>query len=136
MTTEDERGPATAQALCRLEDIEEGQARGFTVETLPPGPGDRPLLEQPAPGGGYEVFVVRWGDAVHGYRNVCPHIGSPLNWMPDRFMSEDGRLIQCATHGAQFRPEDGLCVAGPCEGESLLAVEVWVEAGSVYCRRA
>jgi nitrite reductase/ring-hydroxylating ferredoxin subunit len=26
---------------------------------------------------------------------------------------------RCRNHGALFAPEDGLCLAGPCEGESL-----------------
>ncbi len=30
----------------------------------------------------------------------------------------------CRNHGAVFRPEDGRCVAGPCEGESLTPLDV------------
>ena len=34
--------------------------------------------------------------------------------MPDRFLSADGSLIVCATHGAEFRITDGECLRGPC----------------------
>ncbi|MEE8263379.1 MAG: Rieske (2Fe-2S) protein, partial [Gammaproteobacteria bacterium] len=40
-------------------------------------------------------------------------------WVPDQFLDETGNLLQCATHGALFRIEDGFCVAGPCTGASL-----------------
>jgi len=102
--------------LCRLEEIPDGQARGFAR-----GEGrDR------------EGFLVaRRGDAVYGYRNECPHIGVPLDWSADKFMSLCGRYIQCATHGAQFRVEDGFCFRGPCAGRSLARVPVLVEDGAV-----
>jgi nitrite reductase/ring-hydroxylating ferredoxin subunit len=63
--------------------------------------------------------VVRWDDRVYGYVNRCTHAGSPLDWTPDRFMSADGRHLQCATHGALFRVEDGICLRGPCNGAGL-----------------
>ena len=45
-----------------------------------------------------------------GYVNSCPHLGSPLDWVPNRFLSADGRHVLCATHGALFRIEDGKVV--------------------------
>jgi nitrite reductase/ring-hydroxylating ferredoxin subunit len=39
--------------------------------------------------------------------------------LPDRYLTREGDLIVCSTHGAMFRPHDGLCLAGPCEGRSL-----------------
>ena len=49
-----------------------------------------------------------------------------LDWVPDRFMSEDGSYIMCATHGALFEIEDGDCIAGPCAGDRLTDVPVTV----------
>ena len=108
--------------LCALEDIPDGTAKGFTIDEA--GAAGEEGEET-------EIFVVRLGEAVHGYRNFCPHIGSPLDWKPDSFMSDDGKLLRCATHGALFRPEDGYCVEGPCEGDSLRRVEVILEDGEV-----
>lgn len=92
------------RALCRLDAIEDGSARGFCVG------------EGPCP---RELFVVRAAGQVYGYVNSCPHIGTPLNFLPDRFLTRDRTQILCATHGARFEIATGRCVAGPCAGRSL-----------------
>lgn len=102
--------------LCRLADLAPGETRGFTIGT---GDGRR------------EIFLYRRGDSVVAYVNSCPHVGTPLDWVPDRFLAPDGRHFLCATHGALFRPEDGYCVAGPCAGRSLEPVPVRLEGGRV-----
>jgi nitrite reductase/ring-hydroxylating ferredoxin subunit len=102
--------------LCRLDEIPDGGARGF----------------DPAPGGFTGLFAVRRGASVVVYRNACPHIGVPLDWIPGRFLSADGTRIVCATHGAQFRIEDGLCLHGPCLGERLERVMIEVRDGQVF----
>jgi nitrite reductase/ring-hydroxylating ferredoxin subunit len=76
-------------------------------------------------------FVVRTQTGVYVYKNRCPHRGTPLNWLPDKFLALDKQLIQCATHGAQFRIEDGFCVWGPCEGACLEKIEVKVEGDKI-----
>lgn len=101
------------RVLCRLDDIPDGAAKGFDLG----GDGD-PL----------EIFVVREGPRVYAYRNICPHTGSPLDWQPDDFMSEDGSHIMCHTHGALFEIGDGFCIAGPCAGDQLKAVAVEIDA--------
>ena len=106
-------GPAAPRVLCRLDDIEDGQAKGFVL-----GEGVERL----------EIFVVRDGCNVYGYENACPHQGTPLDWTPDKFISDDSGLILCATHGAQFEIEDGTCVAGPCTGDRLRPVPVILDA--------
>lgn len=78
-----------------------------------------------------EAFLVRSGGRIHSYRNACPHTGAPLNWLPDRFLTEEGDYIVCALHGALFRIGDGLCVFGPCQGRSLEKVPVRGEDGRV-----
>ena len=106
--------PLTAgRVLCRLDDIEDGQAKGFTLGS---GPGAR------------ETFVVRESGRVFGYVNSCPHLGTPLNWQDDRFISDASGLILCATHGALFEIEDGACVSGPCAGQALETVPVALDA--------
>ena len=105
--------------LCRETEIEEGQARGFKV-------GEEPRASP--------VFVVRWDGALKGYLNACPHVGTQLDWIPGKFFHPSEDLLICATHGALFRPEDGRCVAGPCEGEALQPVDVAVEDGWIVFR--
>jgi len=65
---------------------------------------------------------------------VCPHRGVPLEWQPDQFLDPSASLIQCATHGALFLIESGECVAGPCAGQFLTALDsredeqgIWVQ---------
>jgi nitrite reductase/ring-hydroxylating ferredoxin subunit len=101
-------------ALCRLEEIPDGEGRNFVVDS-----------------GKSQIFVVRQGDRIHGYVNSCPHIGTPLDWIEDQFMTLDKQLILCATHGAQFRIADGYCVSGPCEGDSLQSISVVLQNGIV-----
>ena len=122
-TTEPRTRPNRAgQILCRLDDIADGAAKGFEL-----GDGDAPL----------EIFVVRAGAGVVAYVNVCPHTGSPLDWQPDDFMSEDGCNIMCHTHGALFEIADGFCIAGPCAGDQLTQVKVEVDgSGNVVLGEA
>ena len=101
--------------LCPLAEIADGEAKGFP----------------PPPGAFTGLFAVRQGDAVHVYVNACPHIGTPLDWTPDRFLSADGRRIVCATHGAEFGIADGVCIRGPCQGDRLEPVEVEIRDGVV-----
>ena len=78
------------------------------------------------------IFVIREAGSVVGYLNVCPHIGSPLNWSPDRFLDMNKEFIICSTHGARFRREDGVCISGPCEGDALTGIALEVREGAVY----
>jgi nitrite reductase/ring-hydroxylating ferredoxin subunit len=104
------------RALCRLEDIPDGASKGFAAIA----------------GGFTGLMAIRCGNAVFVYVNSCPHIGTPLDWTPNRFLSRDGRTIVCATHGAQFRIDDGVCINGPCIGDSLESVPTEIRDGTVY----
>ncbi len=81
--------------------------------------------------GGVNLFVVRKEGQLYLYRNMCPHLGVPLNWDEDQFLDPDGALIQCCNHGALFRMEDGLCLEGPCVGASLSAIPFTIVDGMV-----
>lgn len=102
--------------LCRLDDIEDAGAKGFSLET---GDGRR------------EIFVVRAGGQVHGYVNSCPHRATPLDFLPDRFLTRDRRELLCSTHGARFDIASGLCVAGPCRGRRLQKITIGVSNGLI-----
>ena len=84
------------------------------------------------PGGFTGLFAVRQGAAVHVYVNACPHIGTPLDWTPGRFLSVDGSRIVCATHGAEFRITDGECLRGPCYGDRLEPVMIQINDGAIF----
>ena len=78
-----------------------------------------------------EVFIIRQGEQVHAYYNRCPHTGAPLNWLPDQFLDTSGSYIQCSGHDALFRIDNGLCVFGPCAGQSLTPVELILTSGQL-----
>jgi nitrite reductase/ring-hydroxylating ferredoxin subunit len=101
----------TTRVLCAMADLEATGGKGFTV-----GEGDWPL----------RGFVVRTANGVAAYVNTCPHAGHPLDLRPNRFLTSDRNLILCASHGAVFTRDTGLCIAGPCPGQSLTPVPVEV----------
>ncbi|WP_111641073.1 Rieske (2Fe-2S) protein [Marinimicrobium alkaliphilum] len=80
------------------------------------------------------LFAVKKGGEIYLYRNSCPHVGIPLEWVPDRFLDPSGALIQCANHGAQFTIEDGHCVAGPCRGQALEAIAYTLRDGHLFAQ--
>jgi len=101
--------------LCQTNELEEYQTRGFTVEI-----GDDSL----------DFLLLKQDGDIRAYLNFCPHLGIPLNWQPDEFMSMEGTHIQCSTHGALFQLEDGYCFSGPCRGESLTPLNIEISDNS------
>jgi len=99
-------------SLLAVDDIEEGTSRGLEVNNL-------------------YLFVVKKDEQITLYFNRCPHLGTPLEWEEDRFLDADGALIQCSTHGALFRIEDGRCLAGPCKGKYLQTVPFIIDKGII-----
>lgn len=78
-----------------------------------------------------KFIVLRWQDEVIVYRNRCPHAGIPLDWIPDRFFDRSGDYLFCASHGASFEPDTGLCVDGPCVGDVLERCKIDVLEGQI-----
>jgi nitrite reductase/ring-hydroxylating ferredoxin subunit len=104
------------RVLCSLAELEETGSRGFAV-----GEGDWPL----------RGFIVKTPRGVAAYVNYCPHAGHPLNFRPNKFLTPDGSLILCGSHGALFERATGLCVLGPCAGQSLTKIPIDVANGYV-----
>lgn len=89
--------------LCHIDIIEEGCSKELRD-------GDQSLI------------AVRHQDQLFLYLNRCPHRGIPLEWQPDQFLDYERQFIQCSTHGALFRIDNGLCIQGPCNGQALTPV--------------
>ena len=98
--------------LCQLDDIDEEGSKGFEVQ-------------------GHKLFAVKKDNLVYVYQNRCPHLGVELEWDEDVFLDQEGKLIQCSTHGALFLIEDGSCVSGPCAGDQLTSIESKMEGNAV-----
>ena len=98
--------------LCTLEDIPDHGAVEFDVV-------------------GRKVVALREKEAVFVYLNICPHLGTPLNWEPDKFLDQEGAYICCSNHGALFIKETGECISGPCRGMPLSSVPVTLKGNEV-----
>lgn len=88
-------------------------------------------VEATVDGSAESLIVLRRGGHVRAWLNICPHAGRRLDWAPGRFLLSKGQLV-CAAHGATFEPDAGLCVAGPCRGQSLRTVAVAVIGDGVF----
>ncbi|MES9854150.1 MAG: Rieske 2Fe-2S domain-containing protein [Candidatus Thiodiazotropha sp. L084R] len=105
-----------SRVVCELSELCDPGSRGFSIELN---------------GETLEFLLVRKGLQVYAYQNHCPHTGINLEWQPDQFLDLSNSFIQCATHGALFRIEDGYCLRGPCAGDRLHAIPVGIENGQV-----
>jgi nitrite reductase/ring-hydroxylating ferredoxin subunit len=104
--------------LCNFDELAEYQPRSFSAETQQ---------------GTIELLLIKQHKVLRAYLNHCPHLGIPLNWQPDEFLSLEGTHIQCSTHGALFTMEEGDCIAGPCIGQGLTSLPVHTDDnGDIY----
>jgi nitrite reductase/ring-hydroxylating ferredoxin subunit len=102
----------TRLRLCHVDELDEGSARGFGLDT----PGRDSL------------FLVKHQGKPHGYLNDCPHWpGSPMAWRRDAYLNSDATRIVCSGHGAEFEIASGRCTLGPCLGQSLTPVKLEVD---------
>lgn len=104
---------ATEHWLCATDEIALGSAKGFCIE-------------------GERLLVLNQDGQFLAYRNRCPHLKIPLEWQEHDFFCKDTDLLRCATHGALFLPESGLCVSGPCAGQTLEPVTIALREDGIF----
>ena len=110
--------PAGALPLCASAELEEaGKACVFDVM----------LWRRPA-----RAFALRFEGRVVAYLNRCAHVPTEMDSQPGEFLDADRRFILCSMHGAVYEPTSGRCIAGPCAGQRLMAVDVVERGGQVY----
>jgi nitrite reductase/ring-hydroxylating ferredoxin subunit len=78
-----------------------------------------------------DAFLVNDQGCFHAYVNRCRHMPTPLDFVRDQFLSDDGRYLMCYTHGALYEFGTGVCIDGPCKGESLYRLPVRVDGREV-----
>lgn len=118
----------TEHFLCHEKAISEGKPRAFSID----------LAE-----GKFDLFLVKYDQAIYAYKNQCPHLAIPLNWQQDAFLSLAHTHIQCSTHGALFNINNGHCIAGPCAGDQLTSLpleqrdngELWIYSDTIIFRQ-
>jgi nitrite reductase/ring-hydroxylating ferredoxin subunit len=79
-----------------------------------------------------EGFLARYQGQLVAYENRCRHLPVSLDFYSGNFFSPDGQSFICQNHNAIYEPLTGLCVRGPCEGQSLKALEIEVVDGDVW----
>ena len=120
-------------------DFDDCRTRSCSIAGVTPvflGPADLadgehriiPVPDAPAPWRSLIVACVA-GRYV-AYWNVCRHLPVPLDSGVGHLGG--GPEWICATHGARFRPADGYCVEGPCQGAHLHPVRVEVDGQGMW----
>ena len=108
--------------ICAADSIEPGGVKSFSLSRITETGEQRP----------FSIFIVRSGAENYlGYVNSCPHEGTWLNFGAGGFFSRDRAFLRCGRHGANFDIDSGLCVDGPCQGESLQPVALAVIDGEI-----
>ena len=88
-----------------------------SVKKIPNDGSNRFLFD--GPNGLLNLMVIKKRNKIFIYKNICPHIGSPLDFSPGNFLDQNKEYIMCSSHGALFRISDGYCISGPCAGKKL-----------------
>jgi nitrite reductase/ring-hydroxylating ferredoxin subunit len=102
--------------ICSLEEIPDRQGRIFEI---------------PSQIGNFSIIILRSGDSCYGYVNRCPHFGMPLAEVDSQLVFDPDNWIKCNVHYAQFRWQNGYCIAGDCAGESLQKFPLEILNGKV-----
>jgi nitrite reductase/ring-hydroxylating ferredoxin subunit len=98
--------------LCKLSELPVVGARGFDLRGR----------------GVDDVFVVRDHGLLRAYRNSCPHwSGATLPWRKHGYLNSGMGYIVCHGHGAKFTLDEGVCVLGPCLGQTLESIPLRIE---------
>ncbi|MGY4627403.1 Rieske (2Fe-2S) protein [Bradyrhizobium sp. USDA 4486] len=108
--------------VCPADAIERSGAMSFSLSRIDDRGESRP----------FPIIVVRtFGNDYFGYVNRCPHERVWLNIGSGTFFSADRSFLRCGRHGARFEIDTGMCIDGPCDGQSLEPVALAVIEGDV-----
>ena len=81
------------------------------------------------------AFAIRFERQVQAYLNRCSHVAMELDLQENKVFDRDGQWLVCSSHGAEFSPETGDCVGGPCNG-GLVKIVLTEERSVVHWHTA
>lgn len=114
-------GPLSYCAMELVASLEEIPPDGLRI-TYREGPFEEEAILLKLPDGG-----------VRAYKNECRHLPVRLDERDPRELWDSRRThLVCSSHGARYRPSDGLCVAGPCRGSHLRQLPLVVDGTDVF----
>lgn len=108
--------PPSRVVACRVGEVEPGTTKKFRLAVE---------------GREEECFVVNYKGELYAWVNRCLHVPMTMDWVENRFFTEDQRYLQCATHGAWYEPDTGECVVGPPCGKYLIRIPLEIEGDEV-----
>ncbi len=115
----------TSQVICDRADLVESVGGGKAVRfMMQRGTQNSKNSQNSQNSQKLPCFVVAFGGEIYAYVNKCPHRYTELDWLPGEVFDDEGLYLICATHGAVFEVNSGLCTDGPCKGLSLDRVQV------------
>jgi nitrite reductase/ring-hydroxylating ferredoxin subunit len=103
-------------------DFESWQSLGADEQLINGGLGLRFEINDLKTGQKLSAFLIKYDEQYYAYLNQCAHIAMEMDWQAGQFFDADGQRLICATHGAIYDPETGLCVGGPCHGAHLKSI--------------
>jgi len=78
------------------------------------------------------IMLIYTRGRYRAFKNSCPHQGRRMDYSLGKFLLTPEGNIVCPAHGAEFNSDSGLCVNGPCLGESLQEVQIETNEGFVF----
>ena len=117
MAANEKKKTARRELVARVGELEHGATKKFILK---------------CGGNTIEAFLVSYEGALYAYVNRCRHISLSLDWVDNRFFTEDGRYLICANHGATYEPRTGECIWGPCFGALLQGVPLEIDRERVF----
>lgn len=103
--------------LAKIDEISEGKWYEFNLQ-----------MDE----GIFSLMLKKTKDTYFAFKNYCPHQGRRMNYSLGKFLTTQEGNIVCPAHGAEFKPESGLCINGPCLGQSLEPVHIQLNDESVF----
>lgn len=110
--------PSAGTVLGQRDALQDGSATMLTWP-VPEGDSAAPPV--------FRYLLLRSGSDVKAYVNRCAHFGVPLAARQELLKFQPHVRLTCNVHYAHYRWSDGLCTAGDCEGESLLAIPLTLD---------
>jgi nitrite reductase/ring-hydroxylating ferredoxin subunit len=78
------------------------------------------------------VMIYQNNGEIIAFKNSCPHQGRRMDYMAGKFLLTQNGNIVCPAHGAEFNAHTGLCINGPCLGQSLEPIKVSCDEKSIF----
>lgn len=78
------------------------------------------------------VIIKRTSESLTAFINACPHQGRRMEYATNQFLETEDGLLICPAHGATFNSLTGVCLSGPCMGQSLKKLPAHIEDKYVF----